>query len=188
MACYNPVRVNLSIPAQVAGDVSLSEHTSCPLIYAHRPSKSLKTLHSRQLFQKTSAPSRCQPTIRRRRFFMIQMLNSRFRSNFMREVLLCDPSQSVDRSSNYDITVFYVDELDDTQAAVTRRGSKKIPRWSRFRGEIGWLAVSWRMYAVRLHTLNLRMIFDINVNCSSLSYLFDQYDRCRSPPYPADHN
>ncbi len=40
-------------------------------------------------------------------------------------------NQTMDLLSNYDMTVFHDDELDDTQVALSNRESKKIPRWAR---------------------------------------------------------
>ncbi len=37
----------------------------------------------------------------------------------------------MDSTSNYDMTVFHDDELDDTQVALSHRQAKKIPRWAR---------------------------------------------------------
>jgi hypothetical protein len=43
----------------------------------------------------------------------------------------CENNQTIDLISNYDMTVFHDDELDDTQIALSHRRSKKIPRWAR---------------------------------------------------------
>ena len=37
----------------------------------------------------------------------------------------------MDQISNYDMTVFHDDELDDTEVALSHRESKKVPRWAR---------------------------------------------------------
>ena len=51
------------------------------------------------------------------------------RSNIIREVK--SNNETIDLISNYDMTVFHDDELDDTQVALSHRRSKKIPRWAK---------------------------------------------------------
>ncbi|UJR13468.1 hypothetical protein I4U23_000482 [Adineta vaga] len=105
---------------------------SSMLTFVNNPSKSLKTLFRRQLFKKTTSLNKCQSPIRRP--IQKQQSNRKFQrikgSNVLREVI-CEKNESSDIASNYDMTVFHDDELDDTQVALSHRESKKVPRWAR---------------------------------------------------------
>ena len=60
------------------------------------------------------------------------MLIFLYRSNIVREVNpTAEYSFKTDSTNNYDMTIFHDDEIDDTYIALSRRRSKKIPRWAR---------------------------------------------------------
>ncbi|CAF1068589.1 unnamed protein product [Adineta steineri] len=97
------------------------------------PSKSITTLLRRRLFKKSSSLPKCQSPIHRP--IRKQQSNRKFQrikgSNIIQEVICEKENQTMDLMSNYDMTVFHDDELDDTQVALSHRQSKKIPRWAR---------------------------------------------------------
>ncbi|CAF0759180.1 unnamed protein product [Adineta ricciae] len=105
---------------------------SSMLAFHKHPSKSLKTLLRRQLCKKSCAVNKCQTPIRRP--IQKQQSSRKFQrikgSNLIREVIY-ERNQTMDQISNYDMTVFHDDELDDTEVALSHRESKKVPCWAR---------------------------------------------------------
>ncbi|CAF0734085.1 unnamed protein product [Rotaria sp. Silwood1] len=95
-----------------------------------------KTLFHRQLFKKSSSRIQSQSPMHSSVKNHLQS-NARFQrikgSNFVREVNPnSEYSIKTDSTNNYDMTILHDDQLDDTTySAVSRRRSKKIPRWAR---------------------------------------------------------
>ncbi|CAF2331167.1 unnamed protein product [Rotaria sp. Silwood2] len=110
------------------------DHSSI-VTHPKRSNTSMKTLFRRQLFKKSSSLVQSQTSIHNSVQNHLHS-SARFQrikgSNIVREV---NPSSEYslkkDSTNNYDMTIFHDDELDDTYAAISRRRSKKIPRWAR---------------------------------------------------------
>ncbi|CAF0724794.1 unnamed protein product [Rotaria sordida] len=100
-----------------------------------RSNTSIKTFFRRQLFKKSSSLIQSKTPIHSLIQNHVQS-SGRFRrikgSNIVREVNPnSEYSFKTNSTNNYDMTIFHDDVLDDTHVAISRRRSKKIPRWAR---------------------------------------------------------
>lgn len=77
----------------------------------------------------------------------------------------------MDSTSNYDMTVFHDDELDDTQVALSNRESKKIPRWARSKFLMSVL-IFWFLFFILESQLELAIINQMYFNDKNPDEIF----------------
>ncbi|CAF2079390.1 unnamed protein product [Rotaria magnacalcarata] len=92
-----------------------------------RSSSSIKSILHRRISKKCSVngQDRNQQKSSIRKFQRIKG------SNILREIILCNKSQSTSKKTHsYDMTILHDDELNNTELAMIHRRKKKIPSWA----------------------------------------------------------